>query len=193
MGYTADVYLDDFYGAEVTETAFTAFTDLQDLFNELGLQSSREKDCPPTTKMVCLGIEVDTNTLSLRVPRDRLDELSHELTTWRSKKSYRLKELQSLLGKLSFVTACVKPGRIFMSRLLNKLRTFPTTRRTVLVSPEMTLDISWWVTFLPLFNGVSLIKPDVWSFEDLHFTTDSCLHGGGATCRDQCLYFTDVS
>ena len=29
--------------------------------------------------------------------------------------------MQSLLGKLSFVTACVKPGRIFMLRLLNSL------------------------------------------------------------------------
>ena len=45
---------------------------------------------------------------------------------------------------------------------------------------EIKLDIAWWLTFLPLYNGVSFIKPDSWSFEDLHFSTDSCLHGAAA-------------
>lgn len=75
-----------------------------------------------------------------------------------------------------------------MSRLLNNLRTFPSSRRTAVVSNDMKLDIDWWLMFLPLYNGVSFIKPDSWSFEDLHFSTDSCLHGGGATCLDQCFF-----
>ena len=44
--------------------------------------------------MTCLGIEVDTNTFCLRVPRDRLDDLLLELTHWKARTSYRLKELQ---------------------------------------------------------------------------------------------------
>ena len=35
------------------------------------------------------------------------------------------------------------------------------------------LDIDWWLTLLPLFNGVSLIKLDLWSFHNLFFTTQS--------------------
>jgi hypothetical protein len=34
----------------------------------------------------------------------------------------KLKELQSLLGKLNFVSQCIHPGRIFVNRLLNWLR-----------------------------------------------------------------------
>ena len=60
-GYTADVYLDDFYGTERPNRASNAFRDLQTLFDCLGLQASPEKDCPPTTTMICLGVEVDTN------------------------------------------------------------------------------------------------------------------------------------
>ena len=186
-GYTAYVYLDDFYGAERPDRAFDAFHQLHSLFDRLGLQASPEKDCPPATTMTCLGIEVDTNTFCLRVPRDRLGDLLLELTHWKARTSYRLKELQSLLGKLSFVTACVKSGRIFMSRLLNNLRAFPSSRRTAVVSHDMKLDIDWWLTFLPLFNGVSFIKSEVWSFDDFHFSTDACLSGGGATCQDQCF------
>ena len=186
-GYTADVYLDDFYSAESPDKAFNAFHELQSLFDCLGLQASPEKDCPPATTMICLGIEVDTITFCLRVPRDCLDDLLLELQHWKARTSYRLKELQSLLGKLSFVTACVKSGRIFMSRLLNNLRTFPSSRRTAAVSQDMRLDLDWWLTFLPLFNGVSFIKSEVWSFHDFHFATDTCLNGGGATCQDQCF------
>lgn len=36
--------------------------------------------------------------------------------------SFTRRQLQSLLGKLSFVTACVRSGQIFVSRLLNCLR-----------------------------------------------------------------------
>ena len=74
-----------------------------------------------------------------------------------------------------------------MSRLLNNLRAFPSSRRTAVVSHDMKLDIDWWLTFLPLFNGVSFIKSEVWSFDDFHFSTDYCLSGGGATCQDQCF------
>ena len=48
-GYTADVYLDDFYGAERPDRAFDAFHQLQSLFDRLGLQASPEKD----SRIVC--------------------------------------------------------------------------------------------------------------------------------------------
>ena len=123
------------------------------------------------------------------MPSKRLQELLNDLNSWRSRQSYCLTELRSLLGKLSFVTVCVRPGRIFMSRLLNNLHSFPSSRRSAAISPETRLDIERWLTFLLHFNGVSCIKPNLWSFDDLHFTTDACLHGGGAACLEECLSF----
>jgi len=134
--------------------------------------------------MQCLGIEVDTITFTLRMPRDRLDDLLLELNCWKLLTLYCLKELRSLLGNLSFFTACV------MSQLLYNLRSFPSTQRTTSITQDMKLDFDWCFTFLPLFRGVSNIKPGIWTFDDFHFTTDSCLHGSGATCADQCLHFT---
>ena len=37
LGFLADVYLDDFYGADLPARASTAFTSLQQLLQELGL------------------------------------------------------------------------------------------------------------------------------------------------------------
>ena len=78
--------------------------------------------------MVCLGVEVDSEHFTLSVTATRVQDLLTELAIWASREFYTVKQLKSLLGKLSFVVACVTPGRIFMSRLLNNLRAFPSTR-----------------------------------------------------------------
>ena len=58
---TADVYLNDFYGADSPEQAPLAFDSLKALSAGLGFQSASEKDSPPSTCMVCLGVEVDSD------------------------------------------------------------------------------------------------------------------------------------
>ena len=65
LGFLADVYLDDFYGADSPARASTAFTSLKQLLQELSLQTSPDKDSTPSTKMVCLGIDVDSEEMSL--------------------------------------------------------------------------------------------------------------------------------
>ena len=81
-GYSADVYLDNFYGAEHPADSHFTFTCLQDLFDELGLQSSPEKDCHPSKRMICLGILVDTEKMLFKVAADRLSHLKTELLQW---------------------------------------------------------------------------------------------------------------
>ena len=49
QGFSADVYLDDFYGADHPSLAHQAFSRLGQLFLHLGLDSSPEKDSPPST------------------------------------------------------------------------------------------------------------------------------------------------
>ena len=176
--FSADVYLDDFYGAEVPALANTAFATLQTLFDSLGLVSSPDKDSPPAVEMVCLGILVNTEDLTLRVPDSRLRDLSDELQLWLSRECFTIKELQSLLGKLSFVTAFVHASRIFLSCLFNALWSFPSHTKHPPITLAMRQDLLWWNTFLPLFNGVSVIKPDEWSFANLRFSTNACVVRG---------------
>lgn len=63
-GFSADVYLDDFYGAKVLALAHTAFATLQTLFDSLSLALSPEKDSTPAVELVCLGILVNTEDLT---------------------------------------------------------------------------------------------------------------------------------
>ena len=138
--------------------------------------------------MICLGILVDTAASTLEVPTTRLDDLLAELTTWPAATFFTRKQLQSLLGKLSFVTACVKPGRIFMARLLNSVRECKRPgSHCYPISAAMLSDIEGWLDFLPRFPRVSLIKPSIWDFVNFNFSTDACLHWGGAVCHTKCI------
>ena len=47
------------------------------------------------------------------------------LVEWLKKEEVTRKEVESLVGKLSFIATCVRPGRIFISRLLEYLRGLP--------------------------------------------------------------------
>ena len=167
-GYSADVYLDDFYRAEHPADSHLAFACLQDLFDELGLQSSPEKDCHPSKRMICLGILVDTEKMLFKVAADRLSHLKTELLQWTQFSTFTRHQLQSLLGKLSFVTACVRPGQIFMSRLLNRLRSLPSK---------------------PSCFPVAMIVLRPCDFDDVLFTCDPSLHRGGATRFYECTSF----
>ena len=140
-GIMADVYIDDFYGAAQPTSSHHAFTCMNRLFSELGLQASPEKDTPPSCEMTCLGVQINTASMVLTVPHFRLQELQEELSSWSTKTSCTRKELQRLLGKLAFVTSCVRPGRAFMCRLINTLKHAPPNCISHKLTSQMTFDL----------------------------------------------------
>ena len=50
-----------------------------------------------------------------------MNEIQILLRNWLNKETASIKEMQSLLEKLNFIAACVRPGRIFVSRMLKWL------------------------------------------------------------------------
>ena len=76
-----------------------------------------------------------------------------------------------------------------MSRLLNRLRSLPSTSSCFLVTSDTLSDIDWWLTFLPHFNGSAMIALCPHDFHDVLFTCDYSLHRSGATCFNECTSF----
>lgn len=192
MGFMAVNYLDDFGGAENAEHATEAYEKLGKLLEACGLEESKEKSVKPTSRMEFLGITVDTQKLTLEVTPERVEEISLLVESWLRKKKASLRDLQSLLGKLHFVATCVRPGRIFVSRLLNWLRqAFPSNhvgsghRIFRSIPAEVHKDLEWWYKFLRQYNGVSIMFLENWSIPDEFLSCDSCLDGFGAICGKQ--------
>ena len=56
--------------------------------------------------------------MTLFVPSDRVTKILGDLQQWVDKKRASKKEVQSILGKLNFISKCVRLGRLFGGRML---------------------------------------------------------------------------
>ena len=184
---SVDVYIDDFFGAESEELAEVVFSHIIELFDELHLEAAIEKDISPTCEMLCLGIIINTISFTLSVPEFRIVELLGELDRWRTLQHMSKRNVQCLLGKLSYVAACVKLGRPFMASLINSLAEFSSPQCKRPVSSEIKEDLEWWRLFLQHYNGVSLF-PGISIIDDVNlFSTDVCRSGDKGGCGAICL------
>lgn len=140
--------------------------------------------------MICFGILVNTAAFTLDVPTTRLEDLLAELTTWQAATFFTKKQLQTLLGKLSFVTTCVKPGRISMARLLNSFASASGQLVTVTSFPLLcSCTYGGGLIFFLIFLAFLWSSPHSEISRPFKFSTDACLHGGSAVCHTDCISF----
>jgi len=105
------VYLDDFLVVgESGEACRATYDELCSLLQKLGFQLSLSKLVPPTQKLVFLGIEFDTVTMSLALPSDKLTDLQHVIHSFCSRTQATKRQLQQLAGKLNWACKVVYGG-----------------------------------------------------------------------------------
>ena len=107
-----------------------------------------------------------------------MDEIISLVSEWQGKVKSTKVELQSLIGKLQYVSKCVLQSRVFLNRLLETLRLMKG-KKIVRLSKSFQKDLKWWSMFVEEYNGVSFIPSSVWTEPDVTFATDSCLVGCG--------------
>lgn len=180
------VYLDDFLiVSESLETCAEALQCLILLLRKLGFAIHWGKVVDPTTKIVFLGIELDSVKMTLSLPEDKLGQLTAELRTFMSRKRVSKRQLQSLAGRLSWAAGVVRGGRVFLRRMFTQISMLKhNTHRTVL-SHMVQQDLRWWYEFLRTFNGRSTLldqKPIDCVF------TDACTDAAGGVFMGDWFY-----
>jgi hypothetical protein len=158
--YNSLNYSDDIGGCETTlERATQAFVALGNLLTDLGLKESSSKAHPPSTLMPYLGIMFDTVNMKMSIPPEKVAEVREEVSLWMKKSSASKKSLQQLLGKLLWVSNCVRFSRGFIGRLLSQLRQMHTLsdNKRAKLSPGSRQDIAWWDRYLRRFNGIEML------------------------------------
>ena len=145
------------------------------------LPMARTRWWGPSTCTTILGIEVDSVAGELRLSMDKLSALQDLISRWRQYTSTTTKrDLQSLIGHLSFAAKVVPAGRIFIRRLIYLSITAPDPSSMIHLSQEANADIAWWQDFLPLWNGKALIRNPYWSRSpDMELYTDASGLGFG--------------
>ena len=119
---------------------------------------------------------------------ERLCELETLLHRWLTKRNATKSALQSLVGKLVFVSKCVRQSRVFIARILALLGKLRHNHHHANLTAEFRKDLVWWRRFLREYNGVSMINIAKWTSPDAVFSTDACLAGCGGVCDDQYFY-----
>lgn len=102
--------------------------------------------------------------MQARLPEDKLTRTRDMLSTWSSRKTCSLQDLQSLIGTLHFACMVISPGHPFLQHIINLTRRVPETRLFIHLNHEFRLDISMWQIFLNYWNGVSLFLPPFTEF-----------------------------
>ena len=190
VGIMDDVGIADptFKGCAATHSAMLA------LMRELNIPPNRKpsKTHGPAQLMSFLGVEVDSVAMEARLGADKL---AKTLTGVRRMHALAVdgalvtsEQLESLVGLLTWVSRLVYGGRTFMARLLGALsnrqplglagpRGRGSTAPPVRLDDGCLADLSWWLEFLPRFNGKCRILD--WSgWTTRLFSTDADLDTG---------------
>lgn len=141
FGYLDDFLLcsKDFQSAERHLSAF------KDLCVQLGVPLAGDKTEGPSRQMVFLGIGIDTVRCELYLHEERRESAIKKLRAFVRKRSAMRKEWQSLVGTLSFLSSVVLPGKAFMSRVSERLK---SDKRWIANDAMVKLDLKSWVSFI---------------------------------------------
>ena len=118
QGYACVNYIDDFISFGIPDVAEKSFQALYALLQCLGLTICDSKLVKPSTRAVCLGIQLDSFQGTMAIPEDMSRQISNMVADWAGRKCCTKKQLQSLLGQLLYVHKCVNPARAFLNRML---------------------------------------------------------------------------
>ena len=147
-------YMDDFLIVARSKRECAALLKrFDDLCDELGVPRAPEKTMGPAVSLPFLGIVLNTADATLGLPDGELFEISEKIDHFITKDQCTKRELQSLIGSLSFATKCIPAGRLFTRRLINAL-----PRRlsdTISFDDDCRDDLLWWKEFLPKWNGTA--------------------------------------
>ena len=168
-------YLDDFLvlGAPGSDECESNLAKLLSWTQWLGFPVAEEKVKGPSTRMTFLGIEVDSDSMVLRLPRDKLLALKERLASWRGRQSCTKSELQSLAGSLQHACKVVRSGRTFLRRVFELLRGICESYHHIRLNNGMRSDLAWWDLFLDSWNGVSMLRGQRLATPDHEVFTDA--------------------
>jgi hypothetical protein len=167
--------LDDFF---ITHDTFVSCSrDLQSFISmcqDLGVPLAPEKTTLPSTTITFLGYEIDTLASEIRLPKDKIDKCVESITCFLSRDKVTLRELQSLIGMLSFAFDVILPGRAFLRRLQDKTIGIQKPHHRIRMTIDTKRDLEVWLIFLRDYNGKHFFLQD-WFFSPntLHLFSDA--------------------
>ena len=146
-------YIDDFLiivprAGEAAKTLFLSILDA------LSVPYKLKKLEGPTTRLVYLGITLDTTDLTASIPEGKRDKIIELLQGWHKKRWCFLDELRSLVGSLIWLTQVMPQARIFIQSFINLMKGRSGVRTRLSLKAQHRQDLDWWLETLPNWKTV---------------------------------------
>lgn len=186
-------YVDDYFTADKGQHGCEqSLQALHTAFHQLGLIIATDKTEGPTTRLVFLGILIDSEQMTISLDEKRIRTIMALLHEWSEQQTCSLDQLRSLVGTLAWASNVVQHGRTFLQHLRDLEREHRNTPRpsdtaSIPLSPACKEDILWWQHFTDGWNGISMLVEQQWMdrTDTLQPHTDACMEGYGAVCGNQ--------
>jgi len=181
-------FYDDFFSlgfSEGDQNAYLIDQKLQELCVILGVTSKPSKHVPPTSCITYLGIEFDLEKFEARIPLAKVNEVLEKVRGAFTSSHVTVRIAQSLLGSLVFICCIVLPGRSFVSRIIARIKVLgplPAKDAKIIVDRNFRCDLRFFMRFLPIYNGVSIILDSTWS--SMIIEVDASSWGAGGFCGE---------
>lgn len=183
---TLSHYLDDFIfaGSKGSGNCYNLMSSFQSICTECGIPLAVEKTQGPVTCLIFLGIEIDTDQMCIRIPREKILELRGLLEALIVRKKVKVRTLESLVGKLNFFSKAVRGGRAFNRRFYDAMIGISNPDFYIRLNSAVKQDMTMWLRFLVDFNGKAYFPQREWtSSRVLQLFTDSAGSAGlGCGC-----------
>ena len=156
LGFTSVVcYLDDFLVVEQSqEQCMATLNFLIKLLRTLGLAINYSKVEGPVRVINFLGLELSAPDRTIRLPQAKLTAFLDEVRSTLCAKSITKKQLQSLIGKLSWACQAIHGARPHLRRLIDRVQVLHSPRHRTRITADMRADLTWWIAFSRHFNGI---------------------------------------
>lgn len=180
------VFLDDFLVVNETyEGCLESLNVLMRLLRKLGFSLNYNKVSMPSQLITFLGIDLNSNNMTLSLPREKLRDLEETLRELQLREKVTKRELQSLVGRLNFACQCIYGGRFFLRRLNDTIARLRQPWHRTRVTTTIQGDIQWWLQFLSVFNGC---MPMIDARPVTPIFTDACDVAAGAAYGQTLLH-----
>lgn len=142
-------YLDDFILAAQANSSICASILLVSVsvVATLGLPLHSQKCLGPASYMVVLGNELDTTAKIARLPSDKFSSIQDLLSQWSTRRCWKIKEPQLLIGLRHHARMVAWPGCTFLRRMIDLLSCFRNDSHPIRLNVEFRKDLAWWVEF----------------------------------------------
>ena len=180
QGFLSVMYIDDCYIQGYSyEECLENINATVNLLESLGFVINKEKSVmKPSRSVTFLGFIIDSETMVIKLPKSKIDNLRMKIDSIRSKAKVKIRVVSEILGIMNAYSVAVPLGSMYCKRLeIEKIQALKINKgnydASMNISEKVKCDFDWWYA-----NVNSIKSPIQRAAPSIEMFTDASLKIG---------------